>query len=333
MALGCTQAQIAKSLVFVADGDPVVCIASGAHRVDWTCWPTCSTWPRSGRPPDEVRAATGLLRWAACRPSATGFPWCWTRICSTTTAVWAAGGDGHSLFDVDPRRAGRVHAGSAWPRRRLTCAAPASGAAGVWLLLGRRRPARRARGFARPPSCRPVRPGARDPGWSLDLRYAARRNMTGARLPGYCRRGRCSAPWRGDRAGSSALLRRRGLALGSSTPTARRGRRGRWCLGAAYRAGHLVGTYIARRSNHNLGAAVDLTLVRGAGRAAPADGHRLRHLGPAANTLNARGRVLRNRLTLVRAMERHGFSELPPRVVALRPPLTGPRYLDISLGC
>ena len=33
-ALGCDQAQIAKSVVFVADGDPVVCVASGAHRVD-----------------------------------------------------------------------------------------------------------------------------------------------------------------------------------------------------------------------------------------------------------------------------------------------------------
>ncbi len=71
--------------------------------------------------------------------------------------------------------------------------------------------------------------------------------------------------------------------------------------------GHLVGTYIARRSNHNLGSAVDLTLVR------RRDGKRLRmgpydDLGPRANTLNARGRILRNRLILVRAMERFGFT-------------------------
>ncbi|MEA2399052.1 MAG: hypothetical protein QOK25_2608, partial [Thermoleophilaceae bacterium] len=33
-ALGVDPAQIAKSLVFVADGEPVVCVASGGHRVD-----------------------------------------------------------------------------------------------------------------------------------------------------------------------------------------------------------------------------------------------------------------------------------------------------------
>ena len=33
-AVGCEAAQIAKTLVFVADGDPVLVVASGAHRVD-----------------------------------------------------------------------------------------------------------------------------------------------------------------------------------------------------------------------------------------------------------------------------------------------------------
>jgi len=32
-AVGCQPAQIAKSIVFVADGDPLVVIASGAHRM------------------------------------------------------------------------------------------------------------------------------------------------------------------------------------------------------------------------------------------------------------------------------------------------------------
>src|SRR3712207_8644772 len=33
-AVGCIEAQIAKTLVFVADGDPVLVVASGKHRVD-----------------------------------------------------------------------------------------------------------------------------------------------------------------------------------------------------------------------------------------------------------------------------------------------------------
>ena len=34
LAVGCQEAEIAKSIVFVADGDPVVCVASGRHRID-----------------------------------------------------------------------------------------------------------------------------------------------------------------------------------------------------------------------------------------------------------------------------------------------------------
>ena len=37
-------------------------------------------------------------------------------------------------------------------------------------------------------------------------------------------------------------------------------------------------------------------------------GTRYDHLGPAANTLNAHGEALRDRVTLKRAMERHGFT-------------------------
>ena len=87
-----------------------------------------------------------------------------------------------------------------------------------------------------------------------------------------------------------------------------RASRGARALGAPSGRPELVGTYIAQRSRHNLGSAVDLTLVR------LRDGRRLRmgtgydHLGPRAHTLAARGRPLRNRLALKAAMERHGFS-------------------------
>ena len=95
----------------------------------------------------------------------------------------------------------------------------------------------------------------------------------------------------------------------------------------------LVGTYIAKRSRHNLGSAVDLTLVR------LRDGRRLRmgtgydHLGPRAHTLAARGRALRNRLALQAAMERHGFSGYWREWWHFEHRVQGTVQLDLTLGC
>ena len=173
------------------------------------------------------------------------------------------------------------------------------------------------------------------PGVVLDLRYATRHNVTGRRLAGYCE------PWAlllrpvaEDLARVQRLLRRRGLGL-AVFDAYRPARASRGLVRWARRTGrgHLVGTYIAQRSNHNLGSAVDLTLVRAR------DGKRLRmgtgydNLSAKANTLNARGRILRNRLTLVRAMERHGFANYHREWWHFDHGVKGPRYLDISLGC
>lgn len=65
--------------------------------------------------------------------------------------------------------------------------------------------------------------------------------------------------------------------------------------------------YIARRSRHNLGVAVDLTLVdRATGRELDL-GTPFDTFSEAAHTANAQGRVLRDRQILVRAMESEGF--------------------------
>src|ERR671933_1086388 len=59
-AVGCESAQIAKTLVFVADGDPVLVVASGAHRVDTDA--LCEIFDVAEvrqASPDEVRVATG----------------------------------------------------------------------------------------------------------------------------------------------------------------------------------------------------------------------------------------------------------------------------------
>jgi len=145
----------------------------------------------------------------------------------------------------------------------------------------------------------------------VDARYAGANNFTGARLPGY------DAP--------RALLRREvAAALGRVQARLRTGGLGllvfdgyrpvratlamvRW----AERTGRgdlLDNGYIARRSRHNQGVAVDLTLVD------PASGTQLDMGTPfdtfseAAHTANAAGRVLRYRQALVRAMESEGFT-------------------------
>jgi prolyl-tRNA editing enzyme YbaK/EbsC (Cys-tRNA(Pro) deacylase) len=103
-ALGCQQGQIAKSLVFVADGDPVVCVASGSHRVDLDLLAeTLDVAEIRQASPDEVRAATGYCV-GGVPPFGHDLPVVFDQDLLEHDRVWAAGGDGHSLFDVDPRR-------------------------------------------------------------------------------------------------------------------------------------------------------------------------------------------------------------------------------------
>ena len=145
----------------------------------------------------------------------------------------------------------------------------------------------------------------------VDARYAGANNFTGARLPGY------DAP--------RALLRREvAAALGRVQARLRTGGLGLLVFDGyrpvratlamvdwAKRTGRvdlLEDGYIARRSRHNQGVAVDLTL------ADPASGTQLDMGTPfdtfseAAHTANAAGRVLRYRQILVRAMESEGFT-------------------------
>jgi D-alanyl-D-alanine dipeptidase len=170
---------------------------------------------------------------------------------------------------------------------------------------------------------------------ALDVRYATRDNVTGARLPGYCR------PWALlRRTAARALarvarrLRRRGLGL--LVFDAYRPARATQALVAWARRsgrGELVGTYIALRSRHNLGSAVDLTLVR------LRDGARLRmgtgydELSERAATYNASGRPLRNRLILAGAMRRFGFEAYEREWWHFEHRSGGPRRLDVTLGC
>lgn len=59
-ALGCEPGAIANSLVFMAGSDPVLILASGAHRVDLALVAAAAGLPSLRRAtPEEVRAATG----------------------------------------------------------------------------------------------------------------------------------------------------------------------------------------------------------------------------------------------------------------------------------
>jgi D-alanyl-D-alanine dipeptidase len=144
----------------------------------------------------------------------------------------------------------------------------------------------------------------------VDARYAGSDNFTGAPLPGY------EAP--------RALLRREAaLALGRVQARLRTGGLGLRVFDG-YRPvratlamvdwtertgrGELVDSgYIARRSRHNLGVAVDLTMVDLASGTEVPMGTEFDTFTPAAHTANAEGRIRRYRQILVRAMESEGF--------------------------
>ena len=141
-------------------------------------------------------------------------------------------------------------------------------------------------------------------------RYATPENFTGAPLPGY------EAP--------RALLRREAAAaLARVQARLRTGDMGlkvfdgyrpvRATLAMVEWAertgrGELVDSgYIARRSRHNLGVAVDLTLVDLVTGTEVPMGTPFDTFTPEAHTANAEGRVRRYRDILVRAMESEGF--------------------------
>ena len=104
MAVGCQEAEIAKSIVFVADGDPVVCIASGRHRIDTEKLADALDVAQVRQAAaDEVRAATGFAI-GGVPPFGHDLPILFDESLLEHGRVWAAAGDPHSLFCVDPRR-------------------------------------------------------------------------------------------------------------------------------------------------------------------------------------------------------------------------------------
>ena len=146
---------------------------------------------------------------------------------------------------------------------------------------------------------------------AVDLRYLTSDNFTGAPLPGYeanrayLRREAATALGRVQR-----QLKAEGLGLliwdGYRPVSGTEG-----MVAWAERTGNMKyfkQGYIARRSRHNMGVAVDLTLVSLETGAPLEMGTPFDTFSKTAHTANATGVAAQNRQRLVTAMEAHGFS-------------------------
>jgi prolyl-tRNA editing enzyme YbaK/EbsC (Cys-tRNA(Pro) deacylase) len=103
-AIGCEVAAIVKSLVFVADGRPVLALTSGANRVDEAAL-AAALGAASVRKADadEVRAATG---YAIGGTPPVGhdapLPVVCDRDLTTLDEIWAAAGTPSTVFALTP---------------------------------------------------------------------------------------------------------------------------------------------------------------------------------------------------------------------------------------
>lgn len=173
-----------------------------------------------------------------------------------------------------------------------------------------------------------------DPAILVDLRYATANNFTGAVLPGY---GAQKALLRREAAQAlarvEARLRTGGLGL-RIWDAYRPVRATRAMVVWAERAGRtdlLDQEYIARRSRHNLGVAVDLTLVDLVTGTELDMGTPFDTFSEAAHTANAEGRVLRYRQILVRAMQEEGFQNYTNEWWHFSFPVAGARPFDLPI--
>ena len=122
-AVGCSVAQIVKSLVFVVDGDPVVALVSGADRLDPTRLASAMHAAHVRRADgDEVRAATGYaIGGVPPLGHARPLPILIDERLLLQAEVWAAAGLPDAVFRVAPD----ALAGAAGARRASLAAEPA----------------------------------------------------------------------------------------------------------------------------------------------------------------------------------------------------------------
>lgn len=150
-----------------------------------------------------------------------------------------------------------------------------------------------------------------DPTFVIDMRYATDNNFTGAKLPGYeanrayLRREAASALERAQK-----KLAARGLGLkifDAYRPVRATEEMVRW-TNRVSRQDLIADGYIASRSRHNLGVAIDLTIVElSTGRELDM-GTPFDTFSRAAHSANATGVVAENRMLLQAVMQASGFA-------------------------
>jgi prolyl-tRNA editing enzyme YbaK/EbsC (Cys-tRNA(Pro) deacylase) len=114
-ALGCEVGAIANSLVFAADGEPLLVLASGAHRVDTGKLAALVGVRRVRRAsPEFVLAATGQEVGGV---APVGHPAPLRTVVDVDLAafpvLWAGGGDHHTMFSATYEELLRVTGGAA----------------------------------------------------------------------------------------------------------------------------------------------------------------------------------------------------------------------------
>jgi D-alanyl-D-alanine dipeptidase len=172
-------------------------------------------------------------------------------------------------------------------------------------------------------------------GISEDIRYATADNFTGAPLPGY---EVGAALLRPEAAAALARvqhrLEARGLGLlvwDAYRPVRATEAMVAWAEGTG-NEWVLARGYVARRSNHNRGNTVDLTLVR-LDSGEPLDmGTPYDHFGVEAHTANAAGRVQANRQILLEAMEAEGWTNYDQEWWHYTH-TTDAGFLDVPIAC
>ena len=166
----------------------------------------------------------------------------------------------------------------------------------------------------------------------VEMRYATTNNFTKAKLPGY--EGN-HAYLRNEAAAALALvnedLHRQGFGLkifDAYRPVRATDAMVKWTQ-VMNRGDLLRDGYIASRSRHNLGVAVDLTIIDMRTRAELNMGTPFDYFGFQAHTANARGLILKNRQLLKTVMERQGFTNYASEWWHFSYPVLNPVRFDV----
>jgi prolyl-tRNA editing enzyme YbaK/EbsC (Cys-tRNA(Pro) deacylase) len=104
VAVGCGQSRIALCAVYVADGDPIVCIAASDCPVDTDLLAdVLDVAEVRSATAGEVRAATGFPA-AGVPPFGHGLPVVFDAALLGHSTVWTAGGDGYTVVEIETQR-------------------------------------------------------------------------------------------------------------------------------------------------------------------------------------------------------------------------------------